>query len=395
MAPHYAEDLFYAWGGKPVRKIIADLNEMHGLNMPVDALAARKESFYHAQLPELKGIPDVLEHMEGTYGQIPFAVVSGSRRASVVGSLTALGLLDKFAGAGLRRRLHARQARSRRLFVGASKLGVAPEHCLVFEDTNSASRRPPQPGCNRCWCARTSARELRNRKREQERKRRIEEATVAELSVPQTRESTCATSNSDHCDPLPVLCIAAAVASCTSSPTAATVFIATSCSFSPTHGISIGASSLTPLSRPSSSTSALPSSAFRSSVCGSSLFSRRHRSFVVSGLMARDLGGSRLAQVTTALAVALSPLPIFEATEFQYTSFEILWWVLIAWFTIRLLKTENPRWWLAIGAAVGLGLLTKYSIVFYIAGILAGMALRQRADFSHQTGSGAESPWPC
>lgn len=96
---------------------------------------------------------------------------------------------------------------------------------------------------------------------------------------------------------------------------------------------------------------------------------------LVSGLMARDLGGSRLAQVTAALAVALSPLPIFEATQFQYTSFENLWWVFIAWFVIRLLKSENPRWWLAIGAAVGLCLLTKYSIVFYIAGILTGVVL--------------------
>lgn len=95
---------------------------------------------------------------------------------------------------------------------------------------------------------------------------------------------------------------------------------------------------------------------------------------VVSGLMARDLGGSRLAQVATALAVALSPLPIFEATEFQYTSFAFLWWVLAAWFTIRLLKTQNPRYWLAIGAALGAGLLTKYSIVFFIAGFLVGMA---------------------
>lgn len=95
---------------------------------------------------------------------------------------------------------------------------------------------------------------------------------------------------------------------------------------------------------------------------------------LVSGLMARDLGGGRLAQVTAALTVALSPLPIFEATEFQYTSFAILWWVLASWFTIRLLKTGNPRWWLAIGAVLGLGLLTKYAVVFYIAGILVGMA---------------------
>ena len=96
---------------------------------------------------------------------------------------------------------------------------------------------------------------------------------------------------------------------------------------------------------------------------------------IVSGLIARELGGGRLAQGTAALSVALSPLPLFEGTEFQYTSFEFLSWVLIAYFTIFLLKTENPRWWLAIGATVGIGLLTKYSIVFYIAGILTGMVL--------------------
>ena len=107
---------------------------------------------------------------------------------------------------------------------------------------------------------------------------------------------------------------------------------------------------------------------------------------IVSGLMARDLGGNRLAQVTTALAVGLSPLPIFEATEFQYTSFGIFWWVLAAWFTILLLKTENPRWWLAIGVALGFGLLTKYAIVFFIAGLLAGLVLtRTRRYFT--------SPW--
>src|ERR1700761_8755503 len=38
---------------------------------------------------------------------------------------------------------------------------------------------------------------------------------------------------------------------------------------------------------------------------------------VVSGLMARDLGGNRLAQVTTALSVGLSGLPIIVATDFQ------------------------------------------------------------------------------
>ncbi|MGA2653216.1 MAG: glycosyltransferase family 39 protein [Terracidiphilus sp.] len=102
---------------------------------------------------------------------------------------------------------------------------------------------------------------------------------------------------------------------------------------------------------------------------------------IVTGLMARELGGARLAQFTAALAVALSPLPLFEGTEFQYTTFDYLWWVLIAYFTIRLLRTDNPRWWLAIGAAVGMGLLTKYAIVFFIAGILGGVILSRARRF--------------
>jgi len=94
---------------------------------------------------------------------------------------------------------------------------------------------------------------------------------------------------------------------------------------------------------------------------------------VVTSLMVCELGGSRWAQVTAALAVAFSAIPLMQGTMFQYTSFDYLWWVLIAWLIIRLLRTQNPRWWLAIGAAIGLGLLAKYSIVFYIAGILAGV----------------------
>jgi Dolichyl-phosphate-mannose-protein mannosyltransferase len=102
---------------------------------------------------------------------------------------------------------------------------------------------------------------------------------------------------------------------------------------------------------------------------------------VVTGLMAGELGGGRLAQLTAALAVALSALPLFEGTEFQYSSFDYLWWVLVAYFMIRLLKTDNPRWWLAIGATVGVGLMTKYTMAFFVAGIAGGLVLTRARRF--------------
>jgi Dolichyl-phosphate-mannose-protein mannosyltransferase len=96
---------------------------------------------------------------------------------------------------------------------------------------------------------------------------------------------------------------------------------------------------------------------------------------VVTGLMAAELGGGRLAQVTAAVAVMLTPLTLFEGTEFQYTTFDYLWWVLIAYFVIRMLKSDDPRWCLAIGATIGVGFMTKYTMGFFVAGIVSGLLL--------------------
>ena len=118
-------------------------------------------------------------------------------------------------------------------------------------------------------------------------------------------------------------------------------------------------------------------SLFGLSLVGLRLFSVLAQTIAIflSGLMARELGGGRLAQIATALAVAFSPLPLFEGTEFQYSTFDYLWWTLALFSLIRLLKSENPRWWLAVGAALGMGLETKYTTLFLIAGILGAMLL--------------------
>ena len=151
----FAEELFYAWGGRPVSEIIASLNAQHGLEMPVEAVARRKESLYHEQLPQLKAIPEVVEHIEAQHGRIPFAVVSGSRRNSVVGSLTALKLLDKFETLVCAEDYKNGKPAPDGFLLAAKRLGITPEDCLVFEDTDMgieaataagmASVRVPQP----------------------------------------------------------------------------------------------------------------------------------------------------------------------------------------------------------------------------------------------------------
>jgi HAD superfamily hydrolase (TIGR01509 family) len=131
----YEEKLFYAWGGRPIREIIGLLNSMQGLNMPVSEVAEKKEEIYHSLLPQLKGIPEVIEHIDAQHGRIPFAVVSGSRRNSVVGSLSALGLLDKFDTLVCAEDYKRGKPAPDAFLLAAERLGVAPSECLVFEDT--------------------------------------------------------------------------------------------------------------------------------------------------------------------------------------------------------------------------------------------------------------------
>jgi hypothetical protein len=107
---------------------------------------------------------------------------------------------------------------------------------------------------------------------------------------------------------------------------------------------------------------------------------------IITGLMARELGARRLAIVVAALAVAVSPLPLFEGTEFQYSTFDYLWFVLIAYFLIRLLKSDDPRWWLGVGAAIGLGMMTKYTMGFFVVGIVGGVLFTPARRF-------LKSPW--
>jgi HAD superfamily hydrolase (TIGR01509 family) len=131
----FEEELFYAWGGRPVTEIISALNQMHGLAMPVDGVAKRKEDLYFELEDQLKAIPEVIEHIEAKHGHIPLAVVSGSRRKSVVHSLSALGLLDKFDVLVCAEDYSRGKPAPDCFLTAAARLGVEPGDCLVFEDT--------------------------------------------------------------------------------------------------------------------------------------------------------------------------------------------------------------------------------------------------------------------
>ncbi len=99
---------------------------------------------------------------------------------------------------------------------------------------------------------------------------------------------------------------------------------------------------------------------------------------VLTGLMARELGASRHIQVLAAFAAGVSPVSLAQGAVFQYVSFDYLWGVGVSYLLVRLAKSDDPRFWVALGVVLGLGMETRYTMGFLALG-LAGAVLLTRA----------------
>ncbi len=117
-------------------------------------------------------------------------------------------------------------------------------------------------------------------------------------------------------------------------------------------------------------------------IIGDSLFALRLTPALLSaavvflvGLMARQLGGGRSAQVLAALGAAISPISLAFGTIYSMNALDVFFWTLAAYVSMLLVRTENPRCWLLLGLVIGLGALNKISILWFAAGFGVGILL--------------------
>lgn len=126
----------HGWAGRPTREIIRLLSELHKKELPVDEILLHKHKHYMSSLREVKAIVPVVEIISASYGKIPMAVVSGSRRPAIEAALEHLGMPHFFEFiVGAEDYVNGKPSPD--CFLHAAKLlNVEPEGCLVFEDAN-------------------------------------------------------------------------------------------------------------------------------------------------------------------------------------------------------------------------------------------------------------------
>jgi Dolichyl-phosphate-mannose-protein mannosyltransferase len=96
---------------------------------------------------------------------------------------------------------------------------------------------------------------------------------------------------------------------------------------------------------------------------------------ILTGLMARLLGGTRWVQGLAALASATALALLAVGSQYGYDVIDEFWWALCATILILLLRDDQPRRWLWFGLVAGLGLLTKETILFWGFALIVGLLL--------------------
>ena len=96
---------------------------------------------------------------------------------------------------------------------------------------------------------------------------------------------------------------------------------------------------------------------------------------LITAAIVRELNGGRFAQLLAGLGVLSAGIFLMINSYLSMNSIEPLIWAGCAWVLIRLIKTEDGRWWLAFGALAGLGLLNKHTMLLFGAAAVAGMLL--------------------
>jgi hypothetical protein len=96
---------------------------------------------------------------------------------------------------------------------------------------------------------------------------------------------------------------------------------------------------------------------------------------ILAAAMSRLLGAGRTGQVVAALATAACGEYLGAAHLFSTTTFDFFFWALTLYLVLRLIVSADPRWWLAAGACVGVGMNAKWSVGVLAAALLAGFAL--------------------
>jgi len=133
---HFTEDRFYELGGVPSRHILAMLRDEQRLAIDPLAVAKEKESAYLELLHHVGPIEQIVAVAREHHGKLPMAVASGGTRLVIESVLVHLEIRNLFDAVVTSEDVVHQKPAPDIFLEAARRLGVAPQLCRAYEDTD-------------------------------------------------------------------------------------------------------------------------------------------------------------------------------------------------------------------------------------------------------------------
>jgi beta-phosphoglucomutase-like phosphatase (HAD superfamily) len=132
----FSWDLFMSRAGKTIELTVSELNAQFGLNMDPTLVAADQRVHYDALAPGVLALHEVVAFArERASAGFPVSVASGGDATTVRQTLRTIGVSDLFPVVVTAEEVEHGKPAPDLFLLAAKRMGVAPERCLVFEDS--------------------------------------------------------------------------------------------------------------------------------------------------------------------------------------------------------------------------------------------------------------------
>ncbi len=100
-------------------------------------------------------------------------------------------------------------------------------------------------------------------------------------------------------------------------------------------------------------------------------------SILLIALIVKELGGKSTAIIIALMAFFFSPAYLRSNSLLQPVSFDQFFWLLSAYFFVRLINSQNTKYWILIMATWGVGFMNKYLVAGYAFSFLVALLISQ------------------
>ena len=148
---NFTREIAQSYAGVGMHDTVEILNERYDCNMNPQQVVRDQETYFFANLDKVLPCEPVVNfaRMQAAEGK-PISVASGGIRATVIRTMEAVKIADLFRIVVTQDDVKHSKPAPDLFLLAAERMGVAPEKCLVFEDSDlgiEAAKRADMSSC--------------------------------------------------------------------------------------------------------------------------------------------------------------------------------------------------------------------------------------------------------